>query len=108
MNSVAKVRSSPSSVDGWPTGVGLSRPDVGWTDVLASLGEDRLMADAKGIASAPDLDVDTLYGQLLPRMTMQPRTRSAVVVPENLIPTAARVSADIRERLGIELYGIWS
>jgi hypothetical protein len=55
---------------------------------------------------APGLDVDTMYGQLLRRMSLQPGTRYAVVVPEKLIPAASRVPQEIRERLNIDLYGV--
>lgn len=55
---------------------------------------------------APGLDVDTMYGQLLRRMSEAPRTRYAVIVPEKLIPAASRVPTAVRDRLNIELYGI--
>lgn len=58
------------------------------------------------MTAEPGLDVDTMYGQLLRRMTDQAGTRYAVVVPEKLIPVASRVPREIRELLKIDLYGI--
>ncbi len=43
--------------------------EVEWTDVVATRGSERLVGEAKGVTSSPGLDVDTLYGQLLRRMT---------------------------------------
>ena len=83
-----------------------AQTEVGWIDVLAERGDERLIAEAKGLTAAPGLDVDTMYGQLLRRMTLDPGTRYGVVVPEKLIPVASRVSVEIRARLGIRLYGI--
>ena len=82
------------------------RTEVAWADVVADRGAERLIAEAKGVTMAPGLDVDTMYGQLLRRMGVQPGTRYAVVVPEKLIPAASRVPEEIRQRLRIDLYGI--
>jgi hypothetical protein len=82
------------------------RTDVAFADVVAERGDDRLIAEAKGVTSSPGLDMDTLYGQPLRRMTPTQRTRYAIVVPESLVPTASRVSASIRQRLDIDLYGV--
>jgi F420-0:gamma-glutamyl ligase-like protein len=50
-----------------------------------------------------------MYGQLLRRMTYGPAedpVRYAVVVPEEIAPAALRVSREIRERLGIDVYAV--
>ena len=91
----------------WLRGQGWNvRTEVAWADVVADRGDERLIAEAKGLTMAPGLDVDTMYGQLLRRMNVQPGTRYAVVVPEKLIPAASRVPEEIRERLKIDLYGV--
>jgi hypothetical protein len=82
------------------------RTEVDWADVVAERGDERLVAEAKGMTAAPGLDVDTLYGQLLRRMKSEQTARYAVVVPENLVDTAARVPASVREQLGIDIYGV--
>ncbi len=51
--------------DGWRVDT-----EVGWTEVVAVRGAERLVGEAKGVTSAPGLDVDTLYGQLLRRMSV--------------------------------------
>ena len=86
--------------DGWTV-----RTEVDWADVVAERGNERLIAEAKGATTAPGLDVDTLYGQLLRRMGGS-GARYALVVPEKLIPAASRVPEDVRLRLGIDLYGV--
>ena len=42
--------------------------EVAWCDVRAERDGALLYAEAKGRTSAPGLDVDTAYGQLLRRM----------------------------------------
>lgn len=79
---------------------------VAWVDVVAQRGEERLVGEAKGVTTSPGLDVDTMYGQLLRRMTDEPGTRYAVIVPEKVIPAASRVSESIRRRLNIDMYGV--
>jgi hypothetical protein len=36
--------------------------------------------------SAPGLDIDTFYGQLLPRMVPEDNVRYGAVLPERLVP----------------------
>lgn len=56
--------------------------EVEWTDVVATRGSERLVGEAKGVTSSPGLDVNTLYGQLLRRMTTPDAAiRFAVIVP---------------------------
>jgi hypothetical protein len=80
--------------------------EVAWADVVAERGDERLVAEAKGFTTSPGLDIDTLYGQLLRRMTELHSTSYAVVVPEKLIQVAARVPEAVRARLRIRLFGI--
>jgi hypothetical protein len=80
--------------------------EVAWADVVAERGEKRLVAEAKGVTTSPGLDIDTLYGQLLRRMTDFDSTSYAVVVPEKLIQAASRVPEAMRARLRITLFGI--
>jgi hypothetical protein len=87
--------------DGWHV-----TTEVGGADVVAERGDQRLVAEAKGITSSPGLDIDTLYGQLLRRMTELESTTYGVVVPEQLIQAASRVSKEVRARLKIRLFGV--
>jgi hypothetical protein len=50
--------------------------------------------------------VDTLYGQLLRRMTADGAVRYAVVVPDKLVAAASRVPVAVRMRLDIDLYSV--
>ena len=88
---------------GWHT-----RLEVEHVDVVADRGNQRLYAEAKGRTAALGLDVDTLYGQLLPRMpTDQVGTAVfAVVVPDSAVKAAERVPVRVRELLTIEIYGV--
>jgi len=66
-----------------------------------------LYAEAKGRTSEPGLDVDTLYGQLLRRMTDDnARVRYAVVVPTQATRAALRVPAKVRQNLRIDIYEV--
>ncbi len=77
---------------GWLNSEGRrGRTEVAWADVVAERAGERLVAETKRITAAPGLDLDTLYGQLLRRMTSDPATRYAAVVPEKLVNTARRV-----------------
>ncbi len=83
--------------------------EVGFCDVVAAKPSGlRVYAEAKGPTAAPGLDVDTMFGQLLRRMTTNdPRVRYAVVVPEGAALTAAlRVPAWVRDTLSIDVYGV--
>lgn len=86
---------------GWD--VTTTNPD--YSDVVAVRGAERLVAEAKGHTSSPGLDVDTMYGQLLRRMTPENAdARFALVVPESLLGPVLRVADAVRERLGIEVF----
>jgi hypothetical protein len=88
---------------GWAT-----EQEVAYVDVLASRGDKRLYAEAKGRTASPGLDIDTLYGQLLRRIPAEQIGNAifAVVVPEGAVSMAERVPARVRELLGIEIYGV--
>lgn len=77
-------------------------------DIVAERGEYCLYAEAKGQTTSIGLDVDTLYGQLLRRMTNTEvgKTRFAVVVPTEALKVALRVSSQVRELLNIDVYGV--
>ena len=89
--------------DGWAV-----RREVDFVDVLAERAGERLYAEAKGRTAAMGLDIDTLYGQLLRRMPFDedPTARFAVVVPDEAVRFALRVSKRVRLALGIEVYGV--
>ncbi len=88
--------------DGWSV-----TTEVDWVDVIAERDGVRLVGEAKGITSAPGLDVDTMYGQLLRRMTDEDdHTRYAVIVPERVVTAVLRVPDHIRRRLRIEVFGV--
>jgi hypothetical protein len=81
--------------------------EVDHVDILATREGVTLIAEAKGMTAAKGLDVDTLYGQLLRRMSdLGPTTRYAVVVPEALRTFAERVSASVRQHLNIEVVSV--
>ena len=80
--------------------------EAAWADVVAQRGDERLIGEAKGVTTAPGLDVDTMYGQLLRRMTEETGTRYAVIVPEKLVAAASRVPKSVREGLKIDLYSV--
>ncbi len=78
-----------------------------WADVVAVRGTDRLIAEAKGNTGANSgLDVDTMFGQLLRRMSDETVTRWAVVVPSRVVMKVLRIPEAIRERLGVEVYEV--
>ena len=81
--------------------------EVDFVDVCARRGGERMYAEAKGRTAAMGLDVDTMYGQLLRRMT-DPASgaRYAVVVPTAGVLAALRVPAWVRERLDLEVYEV--
>ena len=88
--------------DGWDV-----RTEVDFADVVAIRGGQRLIAEAKGRTSEPGLDVDTLYGQLLRRISGRTDERYAVVVPSGRATTAAlRVPAVVRKALRIEIFAV--
>lgn len=74
-------------------------------DVVAQKGTDTLIAEVKGATASAGLDVDTMYGQLLRRMTAgASATRFAVVVPRSAAAAAARVPRAIRDLLKVDAY----
>lgn len=81
--------------------------EVGWADVVATRSGHRLVAEAKGATTSPNLDIDTAYGQLLRRMDDDDdATRYALVVPERHVAGALRVPAPVRRSLRIDVYGV--
>lgn len=87
--------------DGWTM-----RTEVAWADVVAERGNERLIAEAKGMTSEPGLDIDTLYGQLLRRIIPDEDVRYAVVLPAPLVAKAMRVQDSVRALLKINVYGV--
>ena len=81
--------------------------EVSFVDVLACRDGVTLYAEAKGRTTSPGLDVDTMYGQLLRRMTdSDPSARYAVVVPTLAVAAANRVPSHVRDLLRVEVYGV--
>lgn len=88
--------------EGWT-----AEKEVNFADVFARRGDERLYAEAKGRTREIGLDVDTLYGQLLRRMTdRDDDARYAVVVPAAAVPAALRVPDWVREGLKIDVYEV--
>jgi hypothetical protein len=89
--------------DGWTV-----EREVNFCDLVADRDGARLYVEAKGRTSAPGLDVDTMYGQLLRRMPLDEdtTTRFAVVVPDIALPAATRVPKRVRELLRVDLYAV--
>lgn len=89
--------------EGWT----LVAPTDPYTDIEAVRADERLIGEAKGHTSSPGLDLDTLYGQLLRRMTNQnPGTHYAAIIPDSALWHAERVPARIRALLAIDLYTV--
>ena len=81
--------------------------EVNFVDVYARRGDERLYAEAKGRSKAMGLDVDTVYGQLLRRMTDPTGgARYAVVVPTAGVQAALRVPVWVRDRLAVDVYEV--
>jgi len=82
--------------------------EVQFVDVVAHKEGLTIYAEAKGHTSSPGLDVDTMYGQLLRRMTTEddPYVRYAVVVPATVLTAAKRVRGWVRARLRIDVYAV--
>lgn len=81
--------------------------EVDFCDVRAERDSEVLYAEAKGRTAAIGLDVDTMYGQLLRRMPIDPTdvtTRYGVVVPTEARTAALRVPAAVRAALRIDVY----
>jgi len=77
-------------------------------DVMATRGPEVIYAEAKGRTAALGLDVDTMYGQLLRRMTpvKVDLVRYAVVVPAEARAAALRVPQRLRRLLSIDVYTV--
>ena len=82
--------------------------EVAWCDVRAERDGAVIYAEAKGRTSAPGLNVDTGYGQLLRRMPAEdePSTRYAVVVPTEALHFAERVPPRVRQSLRLDIYAV--
>lgn len=81
--------------------------EVDWVDVIAERAGCRLVGEAKGVTSSPGLDVDTMFGQLLRRMTDDSEsTRYAVIVPEKVVTAVLRVPETVRRHLRIDVFGV--
>lgn len=82
-------------------------PTDRWTDVEAVLGEERLIAEAKGRTQEKGIDADIGYGQLLRCMSNDSALiRYALVVPTSALWHAERVPARTRRLLRIDLYEV--
>lgn len=89
---------------------------TGWTveressfiDVVAQRGNECIYAEAKGQTEAIGTDVDTMYGQLLRRMSKKSdqNSRFAVVVPDEARKAVLRVPSRIRALLQIDVYSV--
>lgn len=89
--------------NGW----NIAAVSVGWADIVAVRGDERLVAEAKGYTGASaGLDVDTMYGQLLRRMGSHTATTWAIVVPTRSLPAALRVPVSVRDQLGIRVFEV--
>ena len=88
--------------DGWDV-----QREINFVDVYAKRGDEQIFAEVKGRTTDPGLDVDTLYGQLLRRMTDDHTgARYAVVVPTFALRAALRVPQCVRDRLSIDVYEV--
>lgn len=87
--------------DGWDV-----RTEVDHIDVVATRDGRELYVEVKGTTTSAGLDVDTMYGQLLRRMSEEPvpGRRFAVVVPEKVLTAVMRVPTSIRAQLMIDVY----
>ncbi|MET8433682.1 hypothetical protein ABZV61_12900 [Streptomyces sp900116325] len=84
-----------------------AKPERGDVDVDAVHPDGRrLLAEVKGETSAPGLDIDTAYGQLLRRMTSEENTTYAVVVSERGVTAALRVPQYVRHLLAVTVYAV--
>lgn len=93
----------------WLEGQGWAiQREVKFVDVVAEKDGERIYAEAKGRTTAPGLDIDTLYGQLLRRMPPEEvgTARFAVVVPSISVHMAERVPARVRDLLRISIYSV--
>lgn len=96
-----------AALSAWLTERGWSvTTEIDYLDIRAERGDERLYVEAKGRTSSPGLDVDTMFGQLLRRMTDE-TARYGVVVPDGRPLTAVlRIPEPVRRRLRIEVYAV--
>ena len=85
--------------DGWHV-----QTEQNGADVVATRAGRRLICEAKGTTRDRGLDTDTAYGQLLRRITDDPVTTYALVVPRHSERAAARVDRSVRDQLHIAVY----
>ncbi|MFI5533084.1 hypothetical protein ACIA8O_31550 [Kitasatospora sp. NPDC051853] len=91
------------AADGWT----VVPPTDPYADLEAVRPGERLIAEAKGRTSAPGIDADIAYGQILRRMTASgPGVRYALVVPVSAADHALRVPEHVRRMLGITVYAV--
>jgi hypothetical protein len=85
--------------DGWR----LISDASSWADVIAERGHERLVGEVKGYTSGnTGTDVDTMFGQLLRRMT----PGGAIIVPTRTLPKVLRVPVEVRRALGIRVFEV--
>lgn len=82
------------------------RYEVDYCDVVATRGSETIYAEAKGLTAAVGLDVDTMFGQLLRRMTPEPRPgdQYAAVLPSKAKDAVLRVPERVRQSLRIRVF----
>jgi hypothetical protein len=82
--------------------------EADFCDLVAVRDGSRLFVEAKGRTTAPGLDIDTMYGQILRRMPFDDDSaaRFAVVVPDVAARAALRVKRRVRELLRIDIYTV--
>lgn len=90
--------------EGWS--IVRSRPSVNEPDLMATRGDQHLVAEAKGRTAAPRTDIDTMYGQLLRRMRPNLATTYAAVLPSSFVARALDVPIEIRHMLRIALFEV--
>lgn len=79
--------------------------EVDWVDIVGRRDGRTLLGEAKGSTTAPGLDVDTAFGQLLRRMRDDDASY-AIVVADSASAAARRVSQSVLERLNISVYAV--
>lgn len=91
---------------GWTTEI-----EASFVDVMARRGDKTIFAEVKGRTKGrPGAGLDTLYGQLLRRMSAETfsddNVRFAVVVPTGAEAAAIRVPKEVRDALRIDVYAV--
>lgn len=83
--------------------------EVEFCDAVATRAGTTLYVEAKGNTTAPGLDIDTMYGQLLRRMDPDdPVARYVAVVPDEprAVRAVLRVHGRVRAQLRIDVYAV--